>query len=109
MLHEPKPILAAELFPEILEHLLSLLSGIDPADWRKPTGCEGWSVKDVTLNLLGVEVGNLSVWRDGHVASENVQDWDELVEFINAWNQDCVRVSRRISTTMSFEMLRFGG
>lgn len=109
MLHEPKPILAAELFPEILEHLLILLSGIDPADWSKPTVCAGWSVKDVTLHLLGVEVGNLSVRRDGHVASENVQDWDELVEFINAWNQDWVRVSRRISTTLLIEMLRFVG
>lgn len=109
MLQPPKPILVADLFPEILERLLALLSGLDRADWHKPTICTGWSVKDVALHLLGVEIGNLSVRRDGHVANEPIQDRDELVEFVNAWNQDWVRVSRRMSTRLMVEMLRFVG
>jgi uncharacterized protein (TIGR03083 family) len=104
-----KPIFVADLFPEILERLLALLSGLDRADWDKPTVCSGWSVKDVALHLLGVEIGNLSIRRDGHVASEPIQDWDELVSSINKWNQDWVHVSRRMSTALLIEMLRFVG
>jgi len=109
VLRKPQPVLVTELFPEILEHLLALLSGPDAADWCKPTICAGWNVKDVALHLLGVEVGNLSVRRDGYVATEEIQDWDELVELINAWNQDWVRVTRRMSTRLLVEMLRFAG
>ena len=109
MLDEPKPILVADLFPEILEHLLTLLSGLSRDEWQQPTACAGWNVKDVALHLLGVEISNLSIRRDGHVASESIQGWDELVEFINEWNQDWVCVSRRMSTALLTEMLRFVG
>jgi uncharacterized protein (TIGR03083 family) len=109
VLESPKPILVADIFPELLDHLLALLAGLSQAEWQQPTVCAGWNVKDVALHLLGVEIGNLSIRRDGHIASEPIQDWDELVEFINAWNQDWVRVSRRISTALLIEMLRFVG
>jgi len=109
VLQPPEPVLVTNLFPEILEHLLVLLSELKPDEWRKPTVCAGWNVKDVTLHLLGVEVGNLSVRRDGYVATQEIQNGRELVEFINAWNQDWVRVMRRTSTRLLVEMLRFVG
>lgn len=109
MLEKTKPILVSHLFPEILDHLVELLSALSQDEWQQPTVCAGWNVKDVALHLLGVEIGNLSIRRDGHVVSESVQDWDELVGFINEWNQDWVRVARRMSTALLIEMLRFVG
>jgi uncharacterized protein (TIGR03083 family) len=109
VLQKPKPILVADLFPEILEYLLGLLSGLKPDEWRKPTVCAGWNVKDVALHLLGVEVGNLSLRRDGYVATQETLEELNLVDFINAWNQDWVRVTRRMSTRLLVELLRFVG
>jgi uncharacterized protein (TIGR03083 family) len=109
VLESPKPILIADLFPEILDHLLELLSGLSREDWQLPTVCDGWNVQDVALHLLGVDIGNLSIRRDGHVVSESIQDWDELVDFINEWNQDWVRVARRMSPALLTEMLCFVG
>ena len=60
----PQPILVVDLFPEILDALLSLLGGLSADAWQRPSACPGWSVKDVALHLLGVEVGNLSRRRD---------------------------------------------
>ncbi len=56
----PEPILVLELFPELREGLLSLLSSLSPGDWERPTACPLWSVKDVALHLLGGEMGILS-------------------------------------------------
>ena len=50
----------ADLFPDLLQRLFSLLSGLSEGDWRKPTAWPGWSVKDVALHRLGIEIGNLS-------------------------------------------------
>ncbi len=38
-----QPIIVTELFPEILEELLSLLSSLSAEDWGKPTACSSWS------------------------------------------------------------------
>jgi hypothetical protein len=59
-LNTPGPVLAAELFPEILNELLGLLSGLGDEGWDVPTVCTGWSVKDVASHLLEVEIGNLA-------------------------------------------------
>lgn len=109
MLQSPKPILVAELFPDILDHLLHLLNRLEPEDWNQATVCEGWSVKDVALHLLGVEIGNLSSRRDGHSLGGAVSGWDELVVFIYHWNQEWVRVSRRISSPLLIDLLEFSG
>jgi uncharacterized protein (TIGR03083 family) len=109
VLQSPETILVADLFPEILDCLLALLSGMSREEWQRPTACAGWNVKDVALHLLGVEVGNLSVRRDGYIATQEIRDCRELVEFIDTWNQDWVRVTRRMSTRLLVETLRFVG
>lgn len=109
LLQTPTPILVVNLFPEILESLLQLLSRLEPEDWEKPTVCEGWSVKDVALHILGVEIGNLSSRRDRHSISGSVSNWDELVSFINQWNQEWVHLSRRISIPLLIDLLNFTG
>lgn len=109
MLQSPQLIIVADLFPEVLEQLLSLLNGLSEEEWNKPTVCAGWSVKDMAVHLLGVEVGNLSRRRDGYASSVSVDSWDELVAFINDWNQEWVQVGRRISSRLLIDLLRFTG
>ena len=71
-----QPIIVIDLFPEILKELLDLLSGLSAEDWDRPTLCSSWSVKDVALHLLGVEVGNLSWRRDGYSSAGSVESWE---------------------------------
>ena len=37
------------------EDLLDLLVGLPPDQWRAPSLCAGWSVRDVVAHLLGYE------------------------------------------------------
>jgi len=105
----PQPILVANLFPDVLAELLSLLKSLSDEDWQKPTVCEGWSVKDVALHLLGVEVGNLSRRRDGHKINQNINTWEELVVAVNDSNQSWVEASRRISNHLLLDLLELTG
>jgi uncharacterized protein (TIGR03083 family) len=110
MLRKPQPVLVVDLFPEILEGLLSLLAELTPDEWARPTICPGWSVKDVALHLLGIEIGNLSRRRDGQAASDvPVQSWGELVGVLKDWNESWVESTRRISAPLLIELLRFTG
>ena len=105
----PRPVIVADLFAEILDGLLKLLSSLDASDWEKPTVCTGWTVKDVALHLLGGEIGNLSSRRDSHWQGASVDGWAELVVFINDWNTEWVRVARRISDPLLIDLLRITG
>ena len=80
---QPQPIIVVDLFPEILEKLLALLSDLSADDWARPTACSHWSVKDVALHLLGDDVHILSWQRDNHSSAASAASWEELVTFIN--------------------------
>jgi uncharacterized protein (TIGR03083 family) len=105
----PEPVLVAHLFPELLEQLLILLSSLVPNQWDVPTACSSWSVKDVALHLLGVDVGVLSRRRDGHTLSASVTDWPELVTLVNLHNETWLQATRRMSTPLLIGLLRFVG
>ncbi len=108
-MEQPQPIIVIDLFPEILDHLLELLSGLSAEDWEKPTACSFWSVKGVALHLLGDEVGNLSRRRDGHAWSGDIKGWENLVSLINEWNEMWVDATQRISQRLLCDLLRFTG
>ncbi|MDR3574353.1 MAG: maleylpyruvate isomerase N-terminal domain-containing protein [Anaerolineaceae bacterium] len=109
MLEEPKPVIAAALFPEILAELIALLKTLSTNDWQKPTACANWSVKDVALHLLGGEIGNLSRRRDGNIPSASINDWNELVTFINEANQNWISAANFISTRLIIDLLELVG
>ncbi|MBN1429473.1 MAG: maleylpyruvate isomerase family mycothiol-dependent enzyme [Anaerolineae bacterium] len=109
MLKEPRPVIVAALFPEIHRELIALLKSLSADDWDKPTVCAGWSVKDVALHILGGEIGNLSRRRDGHVLNASIDNWDELVAFINDWNQSWVSVADRLSPRLLIDLLELAG
>jgi hypothetical protein len=70
-------------------------------------------VKDVALHLLGVDIANLSIRRDGFRDRSTTDPkggtWDELVAFVAGLNQSWVEVSRRISPRLLCELLSFTG
>jgi uncharacterized protein (TIGR03083 family) len=106
----PQPVLVVDLFPELLDALRDLLSGLSDAEWRQPTVCAGWSVKDVALHLLGGEIGNLSRRRDGLTTAEApIYSWQELVATINDWNESWIHASRRISPPVLIDLLELTG
>jgi len=105
----PQPILVVNLFPEILDALLSLLGDLSADAWQRPTACPGWSVKDVALHLLGVEVGNLSRRRDGQAVAGPITSWEELVTFVNDFNEAWVQAARRMSPRLVIDVLQCTG
>ena len=108
-MQSPQPILVIDLFPELLEALLKLLSSLSADEWQKPTVCPGWCVQDVALHLLGAEVGNLSRRRDGHVVTASITSWDELVVWLNDFNEAWVQTARRMSPRLLIDLLEVTG
>ena len=106
----PEPILvAAELIPEVRQALLRVLRDLGDEDWQKPTVCEGWSVKDVALHILGDDVGLLSNLRDQDGQYHEFENWAALVAFIDVQNNSWVQATRRISRGLLLELLAFTG
>jgi uncharacterized protein (TIGR03083 family) len=109
-MRSPQPILVAHLFPEVLDSLVALLAGLSETMWQQPTACQGWSVKDVALHLLGVEVGILSRKRDRFVPpTKPIQDPEALVAFVNDLNATWVQATQRLSPRLLCDLMRFTG
>ena len=104
----PEPVLVVDLFPEERARLLELLSGLSPDEWRAPTACAGWSVKDVAAHLLGDDLGRLSYQRD-RFQTAPPEPGESLVAFINRRNAEWVQALRRLSPLVLCELLRRSG
>ncbi|MCL4693363.1 MAG: maleylpyruvate isomerase N-terminal domain-containing protein [Candidatus Hydrogenedentes bacterium] len=104
----PEPINTVSLFPKIDAALIALLKSLDAADWDKRTASSYWTVKDVAAHLLDGALRRLSMHRDGYVppdAPKGFSDHDDLVQYLNAINNDWVRVARRLSPRILIEDL----
>jgi uncharacterized protein (TIGR03083 family) len=109
-MQQPQPILIADRFPELLDALLELLSGLTPAEWELPTACAGWSVADIARHLLADDVGMLTSRRDGYrLAGVSITSWEQLLAFINQQNALWVQATRRIGPRLLIEFLRLTG
>ena len=107
---EPRPVFTAQLFPELLTGLLDLLKALSGEDWTKPIPGKAWSVKDVAVHLLGVDVGVLSRERDGHVAIRKETGSDrEFVEFVKTLNDAWIHAAQRLSPRLLCDLLRVTG
>ncbi len=106
-MNDPEPVHTVDLFPIERRQLIGLLESLSESEWALPTVCDGWSVKDVALHVLGDDVGVLSRKRDGHSsATKQLDSWEELVAFLNEWNERWVEAARRISAPLLIELLR---
>lgn len=104
-----QPLLVVDLIPEVRQELLHVLESLTDEEWEKPTVCEGWSVRDVALHILGDDMGLLSNLRDHDGRYFPFNGWDELVAYINAQNDLWVRAMRRLSRKLLIDLLRYTG
>jgi uncharacterized protein (TIGR03083 family) len=110
MKQKPSPVVVTDQFVEMLDALLVLLRGLDADEWEQPTAATAWTVKDVALHLLGDEISNLSRRRD-HLSrlSASINNWDELVIWLNQQNECWVQNTRHLSPRVLCDLLEFTG
>jgi uncharacterized protein (TIGR03083 family) len=106
-MHEPQPILTANLFAPLNERLIALLRGLRDGEWEAPTSAGAWTVKDVASHLLDTTLKRISWWRDGF--SSRPPDGANLGAWINDMNREWVSATRRLSGRMLTDMLETWG
>ncbi len=102
------------LFAPDRHALAELLGTLTPQQWQAPTVCDGWSVHDVALHLLWVDLSNISRRRDQYFGREqhdpgDLSDMEDLVAFINDLNNSWVRTARRVSPRLLIDLLAMTG
>ncbi len=107
-MQQPEPVDVLHLFPEERVALLRLLSRLTPEEWATPTACAGWSVHDVAAHILGGDLANISTRRDGFQGVPGAPG-EDLVSFINRFNDEWVRAARRLSPEVIVDLLGFSG
>jgi uncharacterized protein (TIGR03083 family) len=95
------------LFPDLHAELMSLLRRLKPGEWRLPTACALWSVKDIVAHLLDTCLRRLSFGRDGLAAAANrpISSNADLVEYLNHLNAEWVAATRRLSPPVLMDLM----
>ena len=102
------PIDVAGLFPEVGRELIALLRSLAPEDWRRPTVCPAWTVKDVAAHLLDTALRRLSFDRDRFTPpspGRPIASPRDLVAFLNDLNAEWVAAFRRVSPAALTDLL----
>ena len=103
-------VFVADRFPALRHCLLELLGDLSRKEWDRETVARLWSVKDIVAHLLGGDIGILSRQRDAYrPAGKAIEDFRELVQFINNLNDQWVQAARRMSPRVLCELLAFTG
>lgn len=107
----PTPVFLVDLFPGLHAELMSLLRGMRPDDWGRPTACALWSVKDVAAHLLDGALRRLSYGRDRvePAPDQPITSYAGLVVYLNRLNADWVAAARRLSPPVLMDMLDLSG
>jgi len=106
------PVHVLDLFAPERAALLALLEPLDDETWRAPTVCDGWCVKDLAAHIAGDDLNVVSWKGDGRWRA--VRDaprlaWPEVVDLVNAQNEQWVTAMRRFHPSIVLAMLRFSG
>ena len=105
-----RPVQTVHLFPGLLQELLDVLEQLTPLEWALPTPCPGWSVHDVVAHMLGDELGQLSMGRDGyHGGLIDADSWDCLVKELNELNDQWAVAMRRLSPRLLTDLMESTG
>jgi hypothetical protein len=99
------------LFRPVSSALVTLLRGLQPAEWQGPTVAGTWVVRDVVAHLVDVSFRRLSFHRDamtppspaGPIGSRR-----DFVEFINSINAQWVEAARRFSPRVLTDLFEKG-
>jgi uncharacterized protein (TIGR03083 family) len=95
------------LFPGLHTELMSLLRGLPAEDWRKPTACALWSVKDIVAHLLDTCLRRLSFGRDQLDPSPDrtITGYGDLVAYLNELNAQWIAATRRLSPGILMDLM----
>jgi uncharacterized protein (TIGR03083 family) len=101
------PVFLVGRLPDLHRQLMTLLRGLDPADWHRPTACALWSVKDLAAHLLDGTLRRLSFGRDGLDATPAPvpASYAELVAYLNRLNAEWTVAARRLSPRVLMDLL----
>jgi uncharacterized protein (TIGR03083 family) len=101
------PVFLVDLFPGLHAELMSLLPGLRPDDWDRPTACALWSVRDIVAHLLDGALRRLSLGRDGRELRPDrpIGTYADLVAYLNRLNAEWVAAARRLSPRVLMDML----
>ena len=104
-----QPVLLLDRFVRLHTELMSLLRGLAPEDWNRPTACALWSVKDIVAHLLDTSIRRLSFGRDALPSTPDtpISSYDDLVRYLNRLNAEWVAASRRLSPQVLIDLLDF--
>ena len=105
-LSEPPEIEVKHLFMPDRRALLALFDELEPDDWKRPTACAGWDVRDVALHVLGGDLGNIAIRRDG-VAYLRPALREDLAPFVNRINAEWITAARRLTPRLIRDLLEF--
>jgi uncharacterized protein (TIGR03083 family) len=101
------PVFLVDLLPGLHGQLMTLLRGLDPGDWHRPTACALWSVKDIAAHLLDGTLRRLSFGRDGLDATPVPvpASYSELVAYLNRLNAEWTAAARRLSPRVLMDLI----
>jgi hypothetical protein len=105
-----RPVYTAELFPGLHAELITLLRGLEAADWTRPTLAGSWRVRDIAAHLLDGDLRKLSFGRDAHAPpARPVSSFNDIVALINDLNAGGVRYGERLSPRLMTDLLEITG
>lgn len=106
------PVITAPLFPGLHAELMSLLRGLAPGDWDRPTSATLWTVRDVAAHLLDGDIRRLSAHRDGHRVpppAGPIAAYRDLVAYLDQLNASWTEAARRIGPQVLVDLLAVTG
>jgi hypothetical protein len=93
------------------ERLLDLLAGLSDAEWGSPTAAPQWSVKDIALHLIDVDLSWMARFRD-HDRSGFIPESSGHEAFVRGLaqrNQQWIDGARVMSPRLIVDMMRWSG
>jgi uncharacterized protein (TIGR03083 family) len=104
-----QPVFLLERFVGLHAELMSLLRGLGPKDWYRPTACALWSVKDIVAHLLDTNLRRLSFGRDALPSAPDtpISSYGDVVRYLNRLNAEWVTASRRLSPQVLIDLLDY--
>ncbi len=91
-------------FARVRRALSTLLAELTATDWRRPTVCAPWLVRDVVAHILGDDLARLSRSRDGYLPARPA-DGETLPGFLHRHNQQWVDAASRVSTALLRDLI----
>jgi uncharacterized protein (TIGR03083 family) len=106
-LESPAPVDTRRMFRPVSGSLVTLLRGLSPGDWQRPTVAGSWLVRDVLAHLLDSTLRRLSFHRDGMTPPSPampIKSERDFVAFINELNAQWVATAGRLSPRVLTDM-----